>query len=83
MMPTMQTLQPAPTLKDLRDRINEAIEIAGENATWNGFDSEAIYIYHPNDSSKWVAIFPRDRKKSSNKAEGGNYARLQTICNHQ
>ena len=55
----MQTLQPAPTLKDLRNRIDEAISIAGEDATWNGFDDEAIYIYHPTDSSRWVAIFPR------------------------
>jgi hypothetical protein len=29
----MQTLQPATTLKDLRDRIDEAIAIAGEYAT--------------------------------------------------
>lgn len=48
----MQTLQPAPTLKDLRNRIEEAIAIAGEDATLNGFDDEAIYIYHPTDSSK-------------------------------
>jgi len=59
----MQTLQPAPTLKDLRDRIDEAIAIAGEDATWNGFDDEALYIYHPTDSSKWVAIFPREDLK--------------------
>ena len=45
----MQTLQPALTLKDLRDRIDEAIKIAGEDATWNGFDDEAIYIYHPKN----------------------------------
>ncbi len=59
----MQTLQPAPTLNDLRNRLDEAIAIAGENATWNGFDDEAIYIYHPNDSSKWVAQFPREGLK--------------------
>ena len=59
----MQTLQPAPTLKDLRNRIDEAIVIAGEDATWNGFDDEAIYIYHPTDSSKSVAIFPREGLK--------------------
>ncbi len=59
----MQTLQPASTLKDLRDRIDEAIAIAGEDATWNGFDDEALYIYHPTDSSKWVAIFPREGLK--------------------
>lgn len=56
----MQTLQPAPTLKDLRARLDEAIAIVGEDATWNGFDDEALYIYHPTDSSKRVAIFPRD-----------------------
>ena len=28
----MQTLQPATTLKELRNRIDEAIEIAGEDA---------------------------------------------------
>jgi hypothetical protein len=44
----------------LRNRNDEAIEIAGEDATWNGFDDEALYIYHPIDSSKWVAIFPRE-----------------------
>lgn len=38
----MQTLQPAPPLKDLCNRIDEAIEIAGEDATWNGFDDEAV-----------------------------------------
>jgi hypothetical protein len=58
----MQTLQPVPTLKDLRDHIDEAIAIAGENATWNGFGDEALYIYHPTDSSKWITIFPRDGK---------------------
>jgi hypothetical protein len=58
--PTMLTLQPAPTLKDLRDRIDEAIEIAGEDATWNGFDDGAIYIYHPTDTTQQLAIFPRD-----------------------
>lgn len=30
----MHTLQPAPTLKDLRDRIDEAIAIAGANAPY-------------------------------------------------
>jgi len=58
----MQTLKPAPTLKDLRDRIDEAIEIAGEDATWNGFDDEAIYIYHPTDSATCLAIVPRESK---------------------
>ena len=61
MQPNHAYLQPAPTLKDLRNRIDEAIELAGEDATWNGFDDEAIYIYHPTDSSKWVAIVPGDR----------------------
>lgn len=56
----MQILQPAPTLKDLRDRIDEAIAIAGEDATWNGFDDEAIYIYHLTDLSRQLAVFPRD-----------------------
>lgn len=61
--PATHTLQPAPTLKDLRDRIDEAIAIAGEDATWNGFDDEAIYIYHPTDSNKWVAIVPGNKKR--------------------
>jgi len=26
--------------------------------------SEADYVYHPTDSSKWVAIFPRDGRTS-------------------
>jgi hypothetical protein len=38
----MQILQPAPTLKDLRNRIDEAIAIAGEEGTWKGFDDEAV-----------------------------------------
>lgn len=61
----MQILQPAPTLKDLRDRIDEAVAIAGEDATWNGFDDEAIYIYHPTDLSRQLAVFPRDVKASN------------------
>ncbi len=58
----MQTLKPAPTLKDLRNRIDEAIVLAGEDATWNGFDDEAIYICHPIDSAKCLAIVPREKK---------------------
>jgi hypothetical protein len=58
----MLTLNPAPTLKDLRNRIDEAIEIAGEDATWNGFDDEAIYIYHPTDAATCLAIVPREKK---------------------
>ncbi|HIJ88894.1 MAG TPA: hypothetical protein HPP97_14645 [Desulfuromonadales bacterium] len=48
----MQTLSPAPTLKGLHDRIDEAIAIAGEDAAWNGFDDEALSIFHPTDGSK-------------------------------
>lgn len=58
----MLTLNPAPTLKDLRNRIDEAIEIAGEDATWNGFDDEAIYIYHPTDAAKCLAIVPQMKR---------------------
>jgi len=58
----MQTLKPAPTLKDLRNRIDEAIKIAVEDATWNGFDDEALYIYHTTDAAKCLAIVPRERK---------------------
>lgn len=62
----MQTLQPAPTLKDLRDRIDEAIAIAGKNDTWNGYDDEAIYIYHPNDRRlKWANRTGHSSKNSS------------------
>ncbi len=57
----MHTLKPAPTIKELRNRIDEAIEIAGEDAAWNGFDDEAIYIYHPTDTTKWLAIFPQKK----------------------
>jgi len=56
-MNNYKELKPAPTLKDLRDRIDEAITIAGEDAPWNGFDDEAIYI-HPDDADKWVVIRP-------------------------
>jgi hypothetical protein len=36
--------------------LDEAISIAGEDATWNGFDDEAIYIY-PKEG-QFLAIFP-------------------------
>jgi hypothetical protein len=57
----MLILQPATTLKELRNRIDEAIAIVGEDATWNGFDDEAIYIYHPTDSANCLAIVPREK----------------------
>ena len=38
-------LRDVPTLKELHDRLAEAIAIAGEDAAWNEFDDEGIYIY--------------------------------------
>jgi len=60
-----QTLPLAPTLKDLRYRTDKTIAIAGEDATWNGFDDEVLYIYQPTDNSKWIAFFPIDGIYSS------------------
>jgi len=52
-------LKTAPTLKDLRDRIDEAIKLCGENATWNGFDDESIYIYPEDKDQQRYAIEPK------------------------
>ena len=49
-------LKDAPTIKELRDRLEEVIAIAGEDAAWNGFDDEAIYIYPEN--GEYISIFP-------------------------
>jgi hypothetical protein len=54
-------LNDAPTLKELRDRLDEAIAIVGEDATWNGFDDEAIYIYPK--IGQGLSIFPKGGKK--------------------
>lgn len=54
-------LKPAPTLGELAERIKEAIEICGPDATWNGFDDEAIYIHAANSNEleeNWVRIAP-------------------------
>lgn len=51
-------LKPAPTLKDLRARLDEAIALAGDDATWNGWDDEAIYIY-PREGP-WLCIRPKE-----------------------
>lgn len=55
-----ERLKDAPTLKDLRNRLDEAIAVAGEDATWNGFDDEAIYIYPKR--GRFLAIFPGKRQ---------------------
>lgn len=55
----VKSLKIAPTIKDLRDRLNEAIKIAGENATWNGFDDYAVYIY-PENGGKFLSISPEE-----------------------
>lgn len=52
-------LEPADTLKELRDRIDEAILLCGENAPWNGYDDGMIYI-HPKDK-QWVCIPDGDK----------------------
>lgn len=52
----LQRLRDAPTIKELRDRLEEAIAIVGEKAQWNGFDDEAIYIY--SQEGRQIAIFP-------------------------
>lgn len=45
-------LEKAPTLKDLRERIDEAITMAGEDAPWNGWDDGELHIW--NDNKKIV-----------------------------
>ncbi|PIP41527.1 MAG: hypothetical protein COX19_03350 [Desulfobacterales bacterium CG23_combo_of_CG06-09_8_20_14_all_51_8] len=52
----IKRLQDAPTIKALHDRLEEAMVIAGEDAAWNGFDDEAIYIY-PKKGEQ-ISIFP-------------------------
>ena len=44
-MSTYRELPPAPTLRELRARLDDAIALAGDDATWNGWDDEVIYIY--------------------------------------
>lgn len=44
----------APTLKNLRDRIDEAIKIVGEDAPWNGWDQGDIHIYNDEDEIELV-----------------------------
>lgn len=60
MMTEYRRLKDAPTLKELRERLDEAIAIAGEDATWNGFDDEAIYIYP--GKGQYISIFPGNKK---------------------
>jgi hypothetical protein len=45
----------AKTLIELRDAVNTAIELCGEDAEWNGFDDGSIYI-HPKDVDNWAKI---------------------------
>ena len=49
-------LRDAPTIKEHRDRFEEVIEMIGDDATWNGFDDEAIYIYPKK--GEHISIFP-------------------------
>jgi len=41
----VELLGRAKTLVELQALIAQAIDRAGPEATWNGFDDEAIYIY--------------------------------------
>jgi len=59
-MTEYKRLKDAPTIKELRERLDEAIAIAGEDATWNGFDDEAIYIYPIK--GQYISIFPGNKK---------------------
>jgi hypothetical protein len=62
-MTEYKRLKDAPTIKDLRERLDEAIAIAGEDATWNGFDDEALYIYPRK--GQYISIFPGNNKMKS------------------
>lgn len=63
----IKRLQDAPTIKELRDRLEEAIAIAGDNALWNGFDDEAIYIYA--QEGQQLSIFPRTIRGQNRNSE--------------
>lgn len=58
----VEMLDTARTLKDLRARIDEAISILGENATWYGFDDEGIYL--EVDQEDKLVIYPIERNSS-------------------
>ena len=45
----------AQTLGELAVKLQEAIDIAGADAPWNGYDDGSIYI-HPEDTAKWCSI---------------------------
>jgi hypothetical protein len=49
---TVKRLQDAPTIKELRDRLDEVIAMIGDDATWNGFDDEGLYIYPKKGEEK-------------------------------
>jgi hypothetical protein len=61
-------LKDAPTIRELRDRLDEAIAIAGEDATWNGFDDEAIYIYPKKGQG--LSIFPKSTTPRDSSGRG-------------
>lgn len=47
-----KALGAAPTLSELRRLIDVAIAEVGPDATWNGFDDGALYIY----GHRWLSI---------------------------
>ena len=52
----VKRLRDALTIKELRDRLEEVIEMIGDDAVWNGFDDEAIYIYPKKGGH--LSVFP-------------------------
>jgi hypothetical protein len=59
----VKRLRDAPTIKELHDRLEEVIEMIGGDASWNGFDDEAIYIYPKK--GEYISIFPGSPEGSS------------------
>jgi hypothetical protein len=59
----VKRLPDAPTIKELRDRLDEVIAMVGGDASWNGFDDEAIYIYP--ERGQHISIFPGRPEESS------------------
>jgi hypothetical protein len=54
----IRELASAPTLKDLLERVREAIEIAGPDAPWKGNADECIYIPHTAAVRARIRIAP-------------------------
>lgn len=49
-------VEQAPTIKDLKERLEEAIEVYGEKAEWYGFDDGSLHIW--TEERKIIRIYP-------------------------